>query len=123
MDRSPKKEAGVSEGTQPKSSRGTAEMTQFIGPFTVNTTQDTVESFAAQIDKYITEKKSHIHGDFPDGFTILYQQKELKRLKKLRKLNDYRDLTLQPLEKEPTGQEEQPQNDEVKKDDDDVGFD
>jgi hypothetical protein len=107
MDESPKRETNSPEESLTKSSRAMSEMSQFIGPFTVNTAQDSIEAVNEQIDTYITEHKSHIKGDYPDGFTILYKQKELKRLQKIRKMRDYRDLTLQALEKEPTSQEEQ----------------
>lgn len=98
-------------------------MTQFIGPFTINTAQDSIESVNEQIDTYITQHKSHIKGEFPEGFNVLLKAKELKHLQKLKKMHDYRDLTLQAIEKEPTGQEEQGQDDgdQLNKADDD-GF-
>jgi hypothetical protein len=97
-------------------------MTQFIGPFTVDIENQTVEELAAEIEKFITEKKPHIKGDYADGFIVSYKQKDLKRLAKLRRLQDYRDLTLTAVEREASahdGQEEQQQPDKTDKQKDD----
>lgn len=117
-----KKEPSGNEEPQPKSSRTTNEMTQFIGPFTVDVSNQTVEGLTEEIDKFITEKKSHIKGDYPEGIILHYKQKELRKLQKLRNLQDYRDLTMVAVEKEPSaqdGQEEQLNPDKLDKPKDD----
>lgn len=82
-------------------------MSQFIGPFQVDIAKETVEDLTVKIDKYITDHKSHIKGDYPDGFQVVFKLDILQNIQKLKKLRDYKDITLLAIQKEPTVPDDQ----------------
>jgi hypothetical protein len=102
-----KKDGGEDNTNAPKTSRSTNELSQFIGPFQIDLAHDNVETFTATIDRYITEQKSHIKGDYPDGFQIVFKLDILQNILKLKKVRDYRDITLLAIQKEPTVHDDQ----------------
>lgn len=101
-----KKEADES-GLPPKTSRSTSELSQFVGPFHVDITRDTVEDLTNSIDKYLAERKPNIKGEYPDGFQVVFKNEVLSNIQKLKKVTDYRDITLLALQREPSVHDDQ----------------
>ena len=66
----------------------------------------TVASLIQEIDQHITEKRPYIKGEFPDGFHLVLDNEILANVRKLARVRDYKTITLQAVQKDPTVQEE-----------------